>query len=47
MCKNISNAPANCHRSGDFTKVRCVLVLINSTVFMAEYLQPQMNCRDS
>jgi len=47
MRENISYGPAYRNRSRYFAKIRCILMLVNRTVFMAEYLQPQMYRRDS
>ncbi len=44
MCKDVSYATANRHCSCKFAKMSCVLVPINSTIFVSEYLQPQMDC---
>jgi hypothetical protein len=44
MCENISYGPAYRNRSRYLAKIRCILMLVNRTVFMAEYFQPQVDC---
>ena len=42
MCKDVGYASANGHRGCEFTEVRGIWMLVNSTVLMPKYLEPKM-----
>ena len=47
MCKDVSYRSADCHCCSKLTQIRSVFVPVDGAIFMAEYFQPQMNCRNS